>query len=153
MRANFKNLPFALVMLAAILSVLAAVDRSNIGVQTSVADTCVRVTVLDLYGNVVPDAEVKVYDESFLTDGNGASSSIKIAKLINSYDDSITEWYTVNLVIIKDGYVPTVMFNCIVYRGKTRNISVKIYPEDASDLPYVSYVESPPDDYVREIIK
>lgn len=153
MKATFRNIAFALVILAAVLSVLAVVDRSNEQVQTVKSDTFVRLTVVDLDGNPVHNAEVTVCGETFFTDNKGLSPSIKITKLENAFDKNVTEWYTVDVVIKKEGYVPTVMFNCVVYDNQTRKISVKIYPTDASDLPYVCYVESPPDEFVKDVIK
>ena len=153
MKVTFKNIAFALVILAAVLSVLAVVDRGKTEVQTTKTDTFVRLTVLDLDGNPVHNAQVTVCSETFFTDNKGLSPTIQLAKLENSFDESITDWHTVNVIIKKDGYVPTVMFNCVVYDHDTRKITVKIYPVDASDLPYVCYVESPPDDYVKDLIK
>lgn len=153
MKATFRNIAFALVILAAVLSVLAVVDRNNAEVKTAQTDTYVRVTVVDLDGAPVHKAQVTVCGETFFTDNKGLSPSIQIAKLENSFDSDVTEWHTVNVVIKKEGYVPTVMFNCVVYDKQTRKITVKIYPVDASDLPYVCYVESPPDDFVKDVIK
>lgn len=153
MKATFRNIAFALVILAAVLSVLAVVDRNNEQVQTTKSDTYVRLTVMDLDGNPVQNAQVTVCGQTFFTDNKGLSPSIKITELENAFDRNVTDWHTVDVVIKKEGYVPTVMFNCVVYHNQTRKISVKIYPADASDLPYVSYVENPPDEYVKEIIK
>jgi len=153
MKATFRNIAFALVALAAVLSVLAVVDRNNAEIKTAKTDTFVRVTVVDLDGMPVHKAQVSVCGETFFTDNKGLSPSIQLTKLENNFDNTVTDWHTVNVVIKKEGYVPTVMFNCVVYDKQTRKITVKIYPADASDLPYVCYVESPPDEYVKEAIK
>lgn len=153
MRATFRNIAFALVLLSAVLSVLAVVDRNNAEIKTAQTDTYVRLTVLDLDGIPVHNAQVSVCGETFFTDNKGLSPSIQVTKLKNSFDNSVTDWHTVDIVIKKEGYVPTVMFNCVVYDKQTRKITVKIYPTDASDLPYVCYVESPPDDFVKNVVK
>ena len=132
---------------------MAVVDRGNAEVKTAKTDTFVRVTVLDLDGMPVHNAQVTVFGETFFTDNKGLSPTIQLAKLENSFDANISQWHTVNIVIKKDGYVPTIMFNCVVYDRQTRKITVKIYPTDGSDLPYVCYVESPPDDFVKDLIK
>lgn len=153
MRATFRNIAFALVLLSAVLSVLAVVDRNNAEIKTAQTDTYVRLTVLDLDGIPVHNAQVSVCGETFFTDNKGLSPSIQVTKLKNSFDNSVTDWHTVDIVIKKEGYVPTVMFNCVVYDKQMRKITVKIYPTDASDLPYVCYVESPPDDFVKNVVK
>ncbi|MCM1289174.1 MAG: hypothetical protein NC132_00740 [Corallococcus sp.] len=153
MKATFRNTAFVLVILAAVLSVLAVTDRNNAEIKTAKTDTCVRLNVTDLDGNPVHNAKVTVCGETFFTDNKGLSPSIQILDPQNAFDNNVTDWHTVDVIIKKDGYVPTIMFNCVVYDKQTRKISVKIYPLDASDLPYVCYVESPPDDFVKDMIK
>lgn len=153
MKATFRNIAFALVALAAVLSVLVVLDRKDGEVKTAQTDTFVRVTVVDLDGIPVHNAQVTVCGETFFTDNKGLSPSIQLTKLENAFDEKVTAWHTVNVVIKKEGYVPTVMFNCVVYDKETRKITVKIYPVDTSDLPYVCYVESPPDEFVKDVIK
>lgn len=103
--------------------------------------------------NVVHNAKIKVQGQTFYTDNNGLSPSVQLSSLTNSYDGNITNWYTVNVVVEKEGFVPAVLFNCVVYSGSTRKLTVRLYASDSSDLPFVSYVESPPDDFVQQLIK
>lgn len=150
MKATLKNICVALSLLAMVLVVLAAVDKAS-GVEVANTKTYVKVTVVDLEGLPVHNAEVTVCGNSFYTDNKGNSPSIEITELVNSYDSEITSWFTATVIIKKDGFVPTVNFNCVAYGGQTRKLTVKIYPKDDSDLPFVSYVESPPDEYVKTL--
>lgn len=151
MKATLKSIAVALSILAMVIVVLSAVD-SAYNVSVSATDTYIKIAVVDLTNAPVHNAKVTVGEQSFLTDNKGLSPSIELAQFTNSYDSSIAEWGTVTVVIEKDGYVPSFVFNCIVYNGQTRNLTVKIYDKDASELPYVSYVESPPDDYIQSIL-
>ena len=141
----------ALAILVIVVGVLAAVDAS-INVAVAVSNTFIRVTVVDLDGTPVHNAKVTVGGATFYTDNKGTSPSIELATLSNSYDATISDWGTVTVAVEKDGYAPTFVFNCVVYNGQTRKLTVKTYPKDGSELPYVSYVESPPDDYLKGLL-
>ena len=151
MRATFKNVAVALLILAAVMGALAVVDVSN-NVAVAVTNTYIKVAVVELDGSPVHNAKVTVAGASFYTDNKGLSPSIELATLANSYDATITDWGTVTVVVEKDGYVPTFVFNCVVYNSQTRKLTVKIYSQDGSELPYVSYVETPPEDYLRNLL-
>ena len=141
----------ALSILAMVVVILAAVDAAN-NITVSARDTYIKITVVDLNDAPVHNAKITINKQSFFTDNKGLSPSIELTEYSNSYDIKITEWGTVTVVIEKDGYTPTFVFNCIVYNGQSRSLTVKIYPKDASELPYVSYVESPPDEYVKSLL-
>ncbi|MCM1195317.1 MAG: hypothetical protein NC332_05235 [Firmicutes bacterium] len=151
MKATLKSVAIALSILAAVMAVLSAVEFSS-DVVVSADKTYVKVTVVDLDGNPVHNAKVNVGGTEFYTDNKGMSPSIEIAQMVNCYDENVTEWFTATVTARKDGYVPAIVFNCVVYSGQTRKLTVKIYPDDASELPYVAYVESPPDDYVKTLL-
>ena len=151
MRATFKSVAVALAILAIVVGVFSAIDASS-NMAVAVANTYIKIAVVDLEGAPVHNAKVTVGEVGFYTDNKGLSPSIELATLCNSYDASITEWGTVTVKVEKDGYVPTFVFNCVVYNEQTRKLTVKIYAQDASELPYVSYVESPPDGYIQDIL-
>ena len=151
MRATFKNVAVALAILVSVMGVLVAVDASG-DVAVAVTNTFIKVAVVDLDGTPVHNAKVTVGGLSFYTDNKGLSPSIELATISNSYDSAITEWGTVTVLVEKDGYVPTFVFNCVVYNGQTRKLTVKTYTQDGSELPYVSYVETPPDDYAQKLL-
>lgn len=152
MKATLKNTAVFLVILSMVMVVLVAVDTAS-EMTANTVQASIRVTVVDLEGNVVHNAKIKVQGQTFYTDNNGLSPSVQLSSLTNSYDGNITNWYTVNVVVEKEGFVPAVLFNCVVYSGSTRKLTVRLYASDSSDLPFVSYVESPPDDFVQQLIK
>lgn len=151
LKTTLKSVAVALSILAAVLLILTAVDGAK-NLSASANNSYIKVTVVDLDGRPVHNAQVTVGQQSFYTDNKGLSPSIAVAELVNCYDVSLTDWGTVTVSVTKDGYAPTFVFNCVVYRGDTRKLTVKIYPQDGSDLPYVSYVESPPDEYIRNLV-
>lgn len=136
-----------------VVTALVIADASATADVASRRKTDIRVTVVDLNGSPLHNAEVAVNGQTFNTDNKGLSPAIELSNLVNSYDKSIEEWKTVTVVVKKQGYVTAVAFNCVVYVNQTRKLTIKLYEADASDLPYVSYVESPPSDYVRQLLK
>ncbi len=152
MKATLKNVAAALSLLALVIVVLTAIDHS-VNVSASVSDTHIRVTVVDLDNNPVHNAKVTVLGSSFYTDNKGLSPAIEIGALTNCYDVNISEWGTVTVVVEKEGYPPAVALNCVCYNKQTRKLTVKLYGDDQSELPYVTYVESPPDDYIKTLLK
>lgn len=151
MKATAKNVSLALAVLAAIIAVLALADAYS-GISVMASDTYLKVYVVDLDGSPVHNACVSVCGNKFYTDNKGLSPSIELTDLTNAYDPALTEWYTVNVAVQTQGYVPAFVFNCVVYSAETRRLTVKIYPADDSDLPYVCYVESPPDQYIKSLL-
>lgn len=151
MKTTLKNVAIAVVALAMVLVVLSAIDKaSDIGVSAS--KTAIKVTVVDLDNNPVHNAVVTIDGATFYCDNNGNSPVIEIANIHNSYDKNITAWHTQTVIITKAGYVPTVVLNCVVFDKETRKLTVKIYPVDESKLPYVCYVETPPSDYINQLV-
>lgn len=152
MKATIKSVAVALTVLAVVVAILLVVDGSVAKNVSAGNKTYLRVSVIDLDGKPVHNAQVQVDGNTFNTDNKGLSPAIELGSLANSYDGAITEWGTVTVTVTKADCTPAVVFNCIVYAGQTRKLTVKVYPTDGSDLPYTVYVESPPDDYVRERI-
>ncbi len=151
MKATFKSVAIALSVLAIVIVILTAVDGS-ITSDVSAKKTYIKVCVVDLEGNPVHNARVTVLKNTFNTDNKGLSPSIEITAPSNCYDADITDWHTITVSVQKTDYVSAVVFNCIVYDGQTRKLTVKIYPADGSDLPYTVYVESPPDSFVKNVL-
>ncbi len=149
-KANFKNVAVSLVVLLVAIVFLVTLDGAlNV---SAVENSTLRVTVLDLNDCPVHNAEVSVCGMKFFTDNKGLSPTISLPQTTNCYDEAITEWFSVNVVVTKDGYVPTVVVNCVIYENQTRKLTVKIYASDSSDLPLVCYVESPPNEYLQQLI-
>lgn len=151
MKTTLKNVAVALTVLAVVIIVLTVVDGGLIK-QTASVKTYLKVTVVDLDGAPVHNAQVTVSGNTFNTDNKGLSPAMELDNPTNCYDETITEWRTVTVVVQKKGYAPAVVFNCVVYEGQTRKLTVKLYDADGSDLPYVTYVESPPNSYVKQLL-
>ena len=151
MKATLKNVAAALCLLAMVIVVLTAIDRS-VSVSATADNTRIRVAVVDLDNNPVHNAKVTVAGQSFFTDDKGLSPAVEIAKLTNSYDAGIDAWGTVTVVVEKEGYAPAIAVNCVGSLNQTRKFTVKLYDKDGSELPYVTYVESPPDEYLQTLL-
>ena len=151
MKATLKNVAIVVAILMMVVVVLTAIDKaSDIGVSAS--KTAIKVTVVDLDNNPVHNAVVTVDGKTFFCDNNGNSPLIELDNLTNCYDKNLTTWHTQTVVVTKDGFVPTVVLNCVVFDKETRKLTVKIYPNDQSNLPYVCYVETPPGDYLEGLV-
>lgn len=153
MKATLKNVSVALAILAVVVAALAIYDDGLPSVDSAgSAATYVRVSVTDLQGMPVHNARVTVLGQTFCTDNNGRSPLIDVSDAGNVYDASATTWKTVTAVVCCEGYVAAVALNYAVRCGETRNMTVKAYAVDASDLPYVCYVEAPPAEYMQQLI-
>jgi len=155
MKLTRKNLLLALAFLALCVTGAVFADGARKATQTSAqGQTSVRVEVVDESGAPLHNATVKVQgvDNRFLTDDKGNSPVIETGARRNAVDATQTEWYCVNVLIEKEGYVPTFLINVVVISGQTRLVKAKVYADDDSHLPYVCYVESPPDDYLRSLV-
>ena len=152
MKATLKGVAIALSLIAMVVVVLSAVDKAS-DITVSATDTYIKVAVVDLNDTPVHNAKISIGELTFFTDNKGLSPTIQLTSFTNCYDSTITDWGTVTVMILKEGYAPTFVFNCVVYAGQTRKLTVKVYQQDASELPYVSYVESPPDDYVKGLLE
>lgn len=150
-KANLKNIAISLVILSVVIVLLTVIDGTR-GITVSQSDTYLRVTVVDLQDNPIHNAKISIGTEGYYTDNNGLSPAIKLVSPQNSYDSAITKWHTVNVTVQKEGYVAAVVINCVVYDAQTRRLTVRIYPNDSSNLPYVCYVESPPNEYVQQLL-
>lgn len=151
MKTTLKNVAIAVSILMMVVVVLTAIDKaSDIGVSAS--KTAIKVTVVDLDNNPVHNAVVKIGSKTFFCDNNGNSPVIELDTLANCYDKNITTWHTQTVIVTKDGFVPTVVLNCVVFNKETRKLTVKIYPMDQSNLPYVCYVETPPADFLEGLV-
>ncbi len=149
-KANFKNIAMSLLILLVVVCGLSVLD--GVWQASSEESTKIRVTVVDLFDKPVHNAEVCIGDLVFLTDNKGLSPTIELVDLQNAYDATISSWYTVTVVAKKDGFVPAVVVNCVVYHAQTRWLTIKLYQKDESDLPFVCYVESPPNDYLQNLV-
>ena len=150
MRVTVKNFIVSMCVMVALLVFVQILDNS-LSVSASQGQS-IRIIVTDINDRAVHNALVTVESHSgFYTDNNGYSPVIRLDGVENSYDKSITDWYTVTVTVSIEGYVDTVVLNCVVYAQQTRTLNVRIYPVDSSELSVVCYVESPPDSYLQSL--
>ncbi len=152
MKITWKSFLVVTAVLICVVLALSHVDNAVLSQHQSGAK--IRVHVVDLQGVDVHNAVVKILGTSvqFNTDNNGLSPLIELPTFTNVYDSTIDQWYTVNLQVQKQGYVDAFVLNCVVYMQQDRIVTVRVYPVDDSNLPYVCYVESPPDEYLHSLI-
>ncbi len=147
---NFIITTLALVL---VVCCLMLVDNSTVDVSAS-DSTRIRVTVVDvLDGSVVHNATVDISGSAeFFTDNTGLSPTIDVPIVANMYDSTITDWYCVDVVVAKSGYVPTIVVGCVLYTNQLRQLTVYLYQLDSDSPQYVCYVESPPSDYLLSLV-
>ncbi len=115
--------------------------------------TALKIKVTDLDGNAISKAQIKLVESgaSFFTDNNGLSPTmeIQISKTALNVNES---WSTVTVVVSREGFVTTVLFNCVVPDNQTRgDLTIRLFKLDQSELPYVAIVEVPPDDFIQSL--
>ena len=106
--------------------------------------TALKIKVTDLDGNAVSKAQITLVEcgSSFFTDNNGLSPALNVNE----------DWSTVTVVVSCEGFVTTVLFNCVVKDNQTRgDLTIRLFKLDQSELPYVAIVEVPPDDFIKNL--
>jgi hypothetical protein len=140
-----------LAVLVVVVLTLSSIDRASSG-NIDPAVTTLKVTVVDINDNVVHNAKITVVGgTSFFSDNKGMSPAIVVPNCANWYDSGIDEWFCVNVTVSKEGFVDTIVVGCVMYTGNLRSLTVRLFKADGSDLPYVCYVESPPDSYMQGV--
>lgn len=147
--SSFLRVIIPIFLLSLIVFTLAALDTSR-GVYNDKTKTLLCVTVQDLDGLPVGGATVTVIEtnQKFTTDKQGKTAFIPLKKTAPNGEN----WFTVTLTVKAEGFVDTVLFDCVVYDDASRMVAIRIYPFDGSPLPYVAYTETPPDAYIRRIL-
>lgn len=112
-----------------------------------------KVLVSDLEGNPLKNATVTIKEtgQTFLCDNQGRSPLFEIDTLNNPYGNF--DWFTITLLVQKEGYVNAVVIGCVIYQNQTRLLKVQMYPSDQSDLPFVCLVESPPSSFLNSLFE
>ena len=91
MKATLKNTAVFLVILSMVMVVLVAVDTAS-EMTANTVQASIRVTVVDLEGNVVHNAKNKVQGQTLYTDNNGLSPSWQLSSLPTRYGGNIPKW-------------------------------------------------------------
>lgn len=148
MKYVLRSICVALLVFAAFVVTALIVESKTASV--SVAPTQLRVHAEDLDGKPVVGAKVCACGVSVVTDVTG-DATIVVSEPTNRYVAS-ANWCAADVVVVKDGFVPTVVVGCVYYVEQTRKLTVRMYQRDDSELPMVTYVESPPADYLKNLI-
>lgn len=154
MKSNWKVILIASVLLVNIVLGFMLIDSNVTGGKVTQATT-LKVVVVDENNQKVEGATVAVLQTNlkFETNNLGQTKSIEVPTVPNWYDSKIKSWFCVNVAITHPNYVDTLVVGCVLTEGKLRILQVKVFEVDDSGLPYVSYVESPPDSYLKDIFK
>lgn len=151
-KLTWKNFIVSTVTLVAIVVGISFVDNNNSQGVTVGTGTALKVYVVDSDGKPLHNAVVNVGEMSFYTDNMGYSPSIDIPQTPNIYDNSISNWFTVNVTVSKGGYITTIVVQCVLNTNSTRQLTIHMIAEDSTSPPYVCYVESPPDSYLMSLL-
>lgn len=121
-------------------------SQTNVAIDDVTSQSAVlRVEVLDLSGNAVQNALIKVVEcnTTAKTDDSGQTELT-----LSNMPQTNLNWCGLTVTVSRSGYVNTAVINCVVYYGRTRTLKVRMYDDDGT-LPYVCYVECPPEDYIN----
>lgn len=107
------------------------------------------VEVVDFNNQPIDNAIINVIDtNSTTTSGtDGTTPSIFLSQ-IPFLDKG---WYGLTVTVKRSGYVDTVIYGCVILPNQTRTLKVRMYNDDGT-LPFVCYVECPPNDYIDKIL-
>lgn len=122
-----------------------------VGCEKKQPETSCEIKLTDTDGNTLcgVTATIKEYDVT-ATDLNGSITFCNIPVLHTDLNKN-SEWFGVTVVFKKDGYLPLVIFNFVLYDKKQRQATVTMFKNDGS-LPYCAYVEIPSKEEIRRII-
>ena len=154
MKCNtFRWLPF---LAAALLIGSVCIFNFRHADTVSSETTSVRFRITDLGGNALARAEVVLPEQDlvFYTDNNGYTPKILIPVSLNGLSEKLdTDWFPVTVYARCEGYVPTILFHCILYRSRFRDgPTIRLFTPQETSAPYVAIVETPPDDWTEEFL-
>ena len=119
--------------------------------------TSLQVKVVTLDGTPIKQAKVFVAEtqQTFYTDMNGYTQLMQVPFAdtplcqITSGDFSF-----INLVVTCDGFKDVVLYNCVVYKNKTRQGPVvMMFDKNQTNAPFVAITEVPPDKWTKEFLQ
>ena len=119
--------------------------------------TALQVTVKDLLGRAVEGATVTIAEsgESFTTDSAGKTPVMTVPFLETPLTKTVDgDFSFVTVVVTRQGYVDYILYNCLVYRSRTRSgPSITLFTVTQTSSPFVSTVEVPPEDWTKEFLR
>ena len=118
--------------------------------------TSLQIKVVTLDGTPLKNAKVTIVEnnQTFNTNTEGYTPIIQVP-----YNDSplckITdgEFSFVNIVVTCDGFKDVILYNCLVYKDRTRQGPViMMFDKTQTNAPYVVISEVPPDKWTKEFL-
>jgi hypothetical protein len=118
----------------------------------SVPTTSVQFCVTDLEGNPIKDAVVTIKEEgkTDTTDSEGNTTQL-VVRVVHNDINKNEDWFGVTVTVKAEGFVPMVIFNCILYESKMRQVNLRLFNDDGT-LPYTAYVEIPAVEIIRKLL-
>ena len=153
MKRRFRWLPFLVVALCSGgICTFNFQHAHPVGTET----TSVRFRVTDLNDHPLFHAEVSLpeHDLTFFTDNNGYTPKISLPVTQSGLSEKLnTDWFPVTVCARRDGFVPTVLFHCILYRSRFRDgPTLRLFSQAETSAPFVAIVETPPDDWTKDFL-
>lgn len=148
MKKHFSTIIFLSLLFVVILT-LFVIDEYR-GVYVSDNQSSIKVLVTDLQGNAIQNAKISFENSEayFFTDNHGYSPSIPLKRKT----DNKLDWFTVTLIIKASSYCDALLFDCVIYDFEQRFVQIRLYNDDGT-LPYVCYTETPPPNYIYQLLK
>ena len=119
--------------------------------------TSLQIKVVTLDGTSLKNAKVTVIENMQTADTNidGYTPVIQVpyndTPLCNVSDG---EFSFVNLVVTCDGFKDVVLYNCLVYKNRTRQGPViMMFDKNQTTAPYIAISEVPPEKWTKEFLK
>jgi len=137
------------------IALFATQSKMASGQQINFTSLQVRVTNLDnlpLQNATVVIAETKQYAK---TDKDGYTQLLNVP-FEKAFLDEIADgrFAYVTLVVFCEGYVDTILFNCIIYQDRTRNgPTITMLDKNQTSAPYVALTETPHRQWTDEFLK
>lgn len=154
-------LSFLLTVITAACCLLAVIATRNgydgAGAQTAqTPSTSLQITVKDLRGNTIEGATVTIVENgaSCKTGADGKTPVISVPFVDTPLTSEVDGGFSfVTVVVSKQGYVDYILYNCLVYRDRTRNgPSITMFGVTETSSPFVSTVEVPPEEWTKEFL-
>lgn len=137
----------------AIANIIVVSNAANLEIPPII--TSVRIKVTDTNNTAIKNAKVIILDDDiyFYTDNNGFTPIIDVVFVPNKLDAN-ANWSTISILIIKDGYVPTLLYDCVIYNGRVRNgPTITMLTPSQTQSKIITIVETPPDEWTEKLIE
>ncbi|MBQ9714913.1 MAG: hypothetical protein IJV77_00730 [Clostridia bacterium] len=160
---TIKSRVFVFALLTALLATsLAQLAVYNAQYQTAhstnvVPTTSLQIKVVSLDGTPLKNAKVTIAEskQTCNTDLYGYTPVMQVPYLHTALCDVTDgEFSFINLVVTCDGFKDVVLYNCLVYKNRTRlGPVVMMFDANQTTSPYIAITEVPPDKWTKEFLK